>query len=330
MNFKTFLECVRKNVNEHLPGGLRADLKAVQKNNGTVLTGLTLTGHEASSGAEIVTSPILYMEEFYRRYLRQATLCENGERCGMAEYCPIKDDVEKGRTKEEQRSVYPCLNAYAAAITEILLTYLHEGPSLPDLGDYEAVKDRLMVQLVGYDANEERLSASDSARHEFLDMSVIYYLIVEGPDKENGGIRVTWSMLGDWGISEELLFADALENTRKMMGEQLLRFDEKDEGSDPEEYAGSLMVLSNDKGFYGASVLLYSEELPRISEELGSDLYILPSSVHEVILMPKDGQDPDELRRTVRRVNETEVRGEEVLTGSVYLYDRKEREIRIV
>ena len=56
---------------------------------------------------------------------------------------------------------------------------------------------------------------------------------------------------------------------------------------------------------------------------------MLPSSIHEVILLPENGQDPDALRETVKRVNETEVRKEEVLTDSVYLYDRERGEVRI-
>ena len=91
-----------------------------------------------------------------------------------------------------------------------------------------------------------------------------------------------------------------------------------------------MMVLSNQKNFFGASVILYSEQLRKVSEELGQDLYILPSSVHEVILLPEAGQDPDALRATVKRVNETEVRREEVLTDSVYRYDRTTGLIQVV
>ena len=71
MNFNLFLDHVRKHVNESLPGGLRAELRTVEKNNGIVLTGLTMTGHEASSGSDPVISPVLYMEDFYRRVERK-------------------------------------------------------------------------------------------------------------------------------------------------------------------------------------------------------------------------------------------------------------------
>ena len=327
MNFKTFLENIQRTVNESLPGNLRAELKAVQKNNGTVYTGLTLTGLEACSPPGIVASPIIYLEEFYQRYLHQHEICHDGEECRLAEYCPVREDVSKGRLREEERSVYPCLNAFGKAIAELLVTHLRNAPKVTDVSDYDAVKKRLFVQLVGRDANGSRLK--DAARHEYLDMTVIYYLLYEGPDKDTGGVRVTWDMLGDWGIAEDLLYRDAIENTREMMGEKLLRFDQ-----DPERFGldvpeSRMMVLSNEKNFFGASVLLYSEELGRIAEEFQRDLYVLPSSIHEVILLPEGGQDPEALRATVRRVNETEVRKEEVLTDSVYLYDRERREVRI-
>ena len=326
MNFKSFLEIVQKHVNENLPGGLRADLKAVQKNNGTVFTGLTLAGCESVPHTEWVTSPIVYLEEFYRRYMKQHTVCEDGQKCGLAEYCPVRDDVEKGLLSDEERSVYPCLKVYAEAIAKILLSYVNAGPEMPDMEDYEAVKDRLFLKLVGYEANEEQLQ--DAARRQFLDMSVIYYLRIDGPDGEPGGVRVSWDMLGDWEIAEDILYRDALANMEKQFGERLMRFDH-DPGNEEEEKSG-MMVLSNQKNFFGASVILYSEQLRKVSEELGQDLYILPSSVHEVILLPEAGQDPDALRATVKRVNETEVRREEVLTDSVYRYDRATGLIRVV
>ena len=328
MNFKMFLEHVQKKVNESLPGNLRADLKAVQKNNGTVLTGLTLAYREVPSDTELVTSPVLYLEDFYQRYLKQHTACKEGENCGLKEHCPVRDDVENGRLTDEERSVYPCLDAYALAITKILLTYLEDGPELPDLQDYEAVKDRLFLQLVGFQANENRLSGS--ARRRFLDMTVLYYLMVDGPDHEPGCVRVSWDMLGDWGVSEDLLYQDALANTKEQMGERLLRFDQDGEKDEEYEEKHGMMVLSNEKNFFGASVILYSEQLRKISEELGQDLYILPSSIHEVILLPEAGQDPEALRATVKRVNETEVRKEDVLTDSVYRYDLKAGEICMV
>lgn len=327
MNFKTFLEIIQRKVNESLPGDLRAELKAVQKNNGTVYTGLTLTGLEAYSHSDVVASPIIYLEEFYHRYMHQHEACGDGEQCQLAEFCPVKDDAAAGRLRDEERSVYPCINAFGKAIAEILVTYMDQAPEVTDVSDYDAVKDRLFVQLVGRSANESRLE--DAARHEYLDMSVIYYLLYEGPDKDTGGIRVTWDMLGDWGIAEDLLYRDAVENTRKMMGEKLLRFDQHPEEFGLDAPESRMMILSNEKNFFGASVLLYSEELGKIAEEFRSDLYVLPSSIHEVILLPENGQDPDALRETVKRVNETEVRKEEVLTDSVYLYDRERGEVRI-
>ena len=324
MNFKTFLEIVQKQVNESLPGSLRADLRAVQKNNGAVYTGLTLAGHEASSDREMVTSPVVYLEEFYQRYLKQHTVCGEGQNCGLSEFCTVRDDAEKGLQSDEERGVYPCLKAYSQAIAEILLEYCEHGPEIPDLSDYDAMKDRLFVRLVGHKANKAQLE--ESANRPFLDMAVLYYLLVEGPDHEPGCIRVSWNMLGDWGVAEDLLYRDALENSRKMLGERLFCFDQDTE---EEGEKSGMMVLSNEKNYFGASVILYSEEIRRVSEKLGQDLFILPSSVHEVILLPAEGQDPDALRATVRRINETEVRTEDVLTDSVYRYDRREGRIQV-
>ena len=190
----------------------------------------------------MVTSPVVYLEEFYQRYLKQHTVCGEGQNCGLSEFCTVRDDAEKGLQSDEERGVYPCLKAYSQAIAEILLEYCEHGPEIPDLSDYDAMKDRLFVRLVGHKANKAQLE--ESANRPFLDMAVLYYLLVEGPDHEPGCIRVSWNMLGDWGVAEDLLYRDALENSRKMLGERLFCFDQDTE---EEGEKSGMMVLSNEK-----------------------------------------------------------------------------------
>ena len=86
-----------------------------------------------------------------------------------------------------------------------------------------------------------------------------------------------------------------------------------------------LSVLSNREGFHGAAAILYPGELKRAADQLQNDLVVLPSSIHEVLLLPDDpGQDYGMLTRLVQEINRNEVEQEEWLSDHPYRYLRKE------
>ena len=79
-----------------------------------------------------------------------------------------------------------------------------------------------------------------------------------------------------------------------------------------------MYVISNTTKANGASVIVYSDALQQVAENLGSDLYILPSSIHEVLALPVGNKDVDSLEEMVRCVNQTEVSPTEVLSDNTY------------
>ncbi len=92
----------------------------------------------------------------------------------------------------------------------------------------------------------------------------------------------------------------------------------------------SMYVISNNKGINGASCLLYPDVIKNLAEELKSDLYLLPSSIHEIIAVnAEDSMDKDTLREMVFDVNRTQVPEEDVLSDSVYFYSREHNTLTI-
>jgi len=86
----------------------------------------------------------------------------------------------------------------------------------------------------------------------------------------------------------------------------------------------NMFVLTNERRFCGAAVMLYSKLLHKIAMRLGKDLLIIPSSIHEVIIMPDRGEySIEELSNFVRNINEEAVEQEERLTNHIYIYRRK-------
>ena len=99
----------------------------------------------------------------------------------------------------------------------------------------------------------------------------------------------------------------------------------------PVEWEGEreiLYVLSNRLRSFGAAAVLYEERLEMIGEVLGENYYVLPSSVHEVIIIPEsDAPGQKKLSEIVTEINETQVDDEEVLSNNAYYYDREKREL---
>ena len=91
---------------------------------------------------------------------------------------------------------------------------------------------------------------------------------------------------------------------------------------------GKMYVLGNRMKLFGAAVLLYDGLLEKIADQIKKNFFILPSSIHEVILIPDDeDQEAEELWKMVCEINATQVEPEEVLTDSVYYFSRKNKKI---
>lgn len=90
-----------------------------------------------------------------------------------------------------------------------------------------------------------------------------------------------------------------------------------------------MYVLTSNDGIGGAINILNTDAIKKLSDMYDSDLYILPSSLHEVLVCSTIGADVDYLRETVGMVNGTEVRPEDKLGDSVYIYNRKNGKVAI-
>ena len=83
-----------------------------------------------------------------------------------------------------------------------------------------------------------------------------------------------------------------------------------------------MYILSNHMRSYGAAALIYPEQLRKIAEEVGENYYVLPSSVHETIIVAEsESPDKEELCSLIKEINETQVEAEEVLSDHAYYYD---------
>lgn len=296
MDMEQFAEKIRARL-ERQGQFEKVSLQNVLKNNGIMRRGLLLH----SGGKNMV--PTIYLEPFFEAY-------------------------EKGADMEKILEVYE-----SAPCEEMNTSFLRE---------FSTVKDRLCMKLVNRDANSELLEKVPY--REFLDMAVVYYVDYYDPQVGGGTIQVYNSHMEMWGVTEEDLWAAASRNTPERKPgrienmEDILAdiFEEQDNGDN--ECHGSctgvgpvtMLVITNTGRLYGATVILYSGILKQAADKADSDLFILPSSLHEVIAVPAtEGKEAAGLKEMVMEVNRAQLLPEEVLSDNVYIYRRMQDRMEI-
>ena len=202
------------------------------------------------------------------------------------------------------------------------------------LKDYSQVKEKLFIRVSDAKENEAFLRM---APHKEVDgLAISYHIAFEGLHGVEASTPVTYKMMEMFGVTEEQLHADALESTQRLypvqytsMAEVMNKMMEIDADMDPDMMPATegpqLMVLTNMQGIHGAATLFYPGQLEAIAQQMGSDFFVLPSSVHETLILPDDGTaEPDSLQFMVREINQSTVAPEDRLSDFVYHYDSKD------
>ena len=240
----------------------------------------------------------------------------------------VNISVEKAFAAYENGTPIPEIAEHFADAVE---KGFRESPQvdLESLSDYEQMKSKLSMEVVSAEKNAELLESVPHERME--DMAVVYRFVLDQTDSGNGTILVTNQLLDQYGITKEQLRADAMENAPEIRPSEIRGMSEVMSelapGMIPEvapEDEQMFVATVPDK-IHGAGVIAYQEFMDQAAEKIGGDFYILPSSIHEILLVKDDGSvDFKDLKTMVEEVNATQVAPEDKLTDSVYHYDSKE------
>lgn len=222
-----------------------------------------------------------------------------------------------------------------ASATGVIVGGLDQIPAVDVnvLMNYEVMKEKLSVEVISADANEELLAKVPHDRIE--DLAVVYRFIMESNEDGRASILVNNDLIERMGVTHEQLRADALENSPEIRPVVIQGMNEvMKEMMGPEAYemfgipddTEEMMFIATvpDKNS-GAGVLAYQDFMDQAAEKIGGDFYVIPSSIHEILLVPDNGEVQAEgLKEMVQEVNATEVSPEEKLSDNVYHYDSKE------
>lgn len=228
--------------------------------------------------------------------------------------------------------LYACYqNGYTIEMLamQIMLVYKKSmdmgQPEVKEFSDYEQAKQHIYYRLINREKNREFLE--NVPYLPFLDLALVcYYQIPEGPFAK-ATITLQNENLEFWKVESDALIAHAWQNTLCQKA-AVLRGMNDFLGHPGEE---AMYILSNEENCFGAACLLYPDILRDVGELLACNYYILPSSVHECILVPDTGEfDRNGLQEMVQHINQTHLEATEVLSDQVYYFDRKEGKARVL
>lgn len=197
------------------------------------------------------------------------------------------------------------------------------------LEDWEKVKNQVVFELVNKEKNKEMLK--NTPHKEYIDFAIIFKILLEANGTEATG-TVSKELMEHYGISTDDLMKEAVRNTpemrppmvkggESMIGEML--------GMQATKENELFWIITNERRRRGAAVILYEGVLEEMSEKIGTDLWLLPSSVDEwIALRVREGDRPEELRWIVNEVNDEGVERQDVLGEEIYRYDREAGEVR--
>lgn len=298
MELQDFIKEIIKRMEETLGDEYQINAEDILKNNGVAAHAVTVR----RQGENI--APCIYVENFYDGYL-----------AGKIE---IADAVEE------------MLGLYQKNSGECTF-------NMDWFRDYNRARPKLQGRLINTGKNQRLLEAIP--HREFLDLSLTYMLEVAGPGKHIGHIQVSKEHLEYWGVDEQSLYEATIRDMAKpgkaileSIGTVLEQMLKPDIGQDARKCPA--YILSNSNYRDGAVQMLNKRMLKSAARILDGDFIILPSSIHELIFMPVDeAEDEDiqvrQLADMVREVNDTQVEDTEILSYHVYKYRRETGEITI-
>jgi hypothetical protein len=196
-----------------------------------------------------------------------------------------------------------------------------------NLHNYDMIKDKLFARVCSVERNRELLNGIPHMVRE--DLAVTYGIIVDDHNGLNIA-KINYDMLGDWGITAEELHRDAMENSEKFTPArvesmfQALGMDDPEE--EQEEPDLKMFIVTNEMRLFGATSLFYEGVMEKVAGRVHGDYYILPSSIHEMIIVPDNADMTlDGLESMVKDANSSILAEQDILTDTVYHYDATEK-----
>ncbi len=296
MKMESFFDMVKEELQRRMGDKVNISFTHVMKNNGVILDGLSISGPDSR------VSPNIYLEHYYDRYL-------NGE--------TVEDIAEEMKRLWENTDVAGLMD-------------------MNDFASLDKISDRIVLRLINSEKNKDLL---EQIPHEpYMDLSMVFCYILPGAEK--GGISASVLIRNNhlemWDADKEKIKKLALENTPKLlplsvtkMSDLLERLSRGRVVINETEEQVPMYIMTNSQMMNGASVMAYPGAVRNMAKEIGQSLYIIPSSIHELIVLPDKGP-ANGLTSMIKEVNESVLDPQDTLADHPYYYDVNENRIMSV
>ena len=296
MEIKEFGQAIAREVKGALGSEYCIDFRDVLKNNGVIYHAITIRKQDEN------VAPTIYIDQMYEKYKRGVLL--------------------------------------SSLVTDVLIMYRQSAPretiDVDFFSDFSLVSEKLFFKVVNYKKNKEKLK--DVPIKRIMDLALVPVCFYQNEHIDEGSIMIQNSHLAIWEITKEELWENISESAPKVAPpkiKDLLDFLERMTGeSQREEFEAccGMYVVTNKCENFGAGSILYPGLLKSIADDHESDLFIIPSSVHECIVIPDSAfvMDTDSMREMIHEVNRTALVDEDILSDNLYMYDRQDDRFFIV
>lgn len=317
MELQLFVEKIKEKLVIIYGKTVKIEHHQVYKNNGILLQGICVL----KEGQNI--APTIYLNEFFHEY-------QEGKKIDdiITKLCQL---IDKNQPKKNFN-----INFFM---------------------DYEKLKNHLVYRVINCEKNKELLK--EVPYKELQDLAIVCHCLIENDEIGTGSVLIHHHHLKTWKIEEEQLFKDTFINSpilepgkvykmSSLVKEILTGTVEKKVEEICEEYPQNkeqlventlnqmveemeegqipMYVLTNSRRYYGAASLVYDNMMEQIAELFQNDYYILPSSVHELILLEKtEDICPEMLNDMIVDVNLNQVEADEWLSDHAYYYSRERK-----
>lgn len=295
LNYVEFVSELRRQLYQIIPVDMEMEVHHVLKNNSVCLDSLILKG----GGCNV--SPDFHLRDYYYRY-------ENGNEIAM-----LAEDI------------YQKWQELADAKDSVI----------PDL-TYDNCRQFIVYRLINAGRNRELLE--EVPHIPFFDLAITFHCLIDSQEDGIKSIRISNQLMECWGVNTRILLQMAGENTPRLFPAKYCPFQEVlQDIITPSQEQNNLTgqnqpwVLTNQKGINGAAAWLYPHQLEEMSQKHQKNFYILPSSIHElIIIVQEDDWQEEKLLEMVRQVNQECVNEEEFLSDNIYLYNYQKRGIKMI
>ncbi|MBR4026412.1 MAG: hypothetical protein IKJ01_02480 [Lachnospiraceae bacterium] len=291
MNYQEFLEHVQEYFTNRLTNEQTVHIESIPKNNGTFYDGLIITDPLLN------ISPTIYLHPFYNRLLSGTSL---------SKIC-----------------------------NDIFAVYRYNLPSknfdISNFMDFSKAKQNIVMKLINYEKNKELLK--NVPYIPYLDFAIVFVCIITDFEDDYATILIQNQQLQIWEVDTQTIYQLAQTNTPTHLPHRLKPMEDVISNLVDEDFPFvddlPMFLLTNQFKIHGATCILYSGLLEQIANSFESNFVLIPSSIHEVILIPinEASCNLSDYKQMILEVNETQLKKEEILSDHAYYYNRETKQL---